>query len=80
MQRHYLMSQNPMSRRQLAVFRKTGLLLATIFALVFSLAPLSTHRILTTKTGTIHRLASCASAMLKATCGWITATAMRARP
>src|SRR6185312_14501642 len=34
---HSLMSQNPMNRR----LRKTGLLLAMIFALVFSLAPLS---------------------------------------
>jgi hypothetical protein len=38
MLRHYLMSQNPMSRGRL---RKTGLLLSMIFALVFSLAPLS---------------------------------------
>jgi hypothetical protein len=36
MLRHYLMSQNPMSRGRL---RKTGLLLSMIFALVFSLAP-----------------------------------------
>jgi len=34
---HSLMSQNPMNRQ----LRKTGLLLAMIFALVFSLAPLS---------------------------------------
>jgi hypothetical protein len=38
MLRHYLMSQNPMNRGHL---RKTGLLLSIIFALVFSLAPLS---------------------------------------
>jgi hypothetical protein len=38
MLRHYPMSQNPMNRGRL---RKTGLLLSIIFALVFSLAPLS---------------------------------------
>src|SRR5437763_14434031 len=38
MLRHYLMSQNPMSRGRL---RKAGLLLSMIFALVISLAPLS---------------------------------------
>ena len=41
--RHSLMLRNPMSRWQLGgkSFRKTGLLLSMIFALVFSLAPLS---------------------------------------
>ncbi len=38
MLRHYLMSQNPMSHGHL---RKAGLLFSMIFALVFSLAPLS---------------------------------------
>ncbi len=42
MLRHSFMSQNPMSRWHLGgIFRKTGLFLSMIFALVFSLAPLS---------------------------------------
>ncbi len=42
MLRHSFMSQNPMSRWHLGgIFRKTGLFLPMIFALVFSLAPLS---------------------------------------